>query len=141
MIDEVGAFEPPRSPNDLYDGFGIEEHDEFWVDLGTCPTCDHIDRVDLRAWVLGQDWATPDPTEITFDALAEVVTAFGLDDKRFDGTNYLTDAHRLTVFAVLLTCPTVGCQRTVLRLVSYGEFQPARYISFNLGAVVVSTTG
>jgi hypothetical protein len=141
MIDAVGTLEPPPSPEELYDGFGIEEHVEFWVNVGECPTCGRVDRVDLRAWVLGPDWATPDPTHITPDALADVVTAFGLDDKRFDGTTYLTDAHRLTVFAVLLTCPAERCRRTVLHLVSYGEFQPARYMSFNLGAIGVTIAG
>ncbi len=125
---------------DLYDGFGIEEHDDFWVEIGQCPTCHRVDRVDLRAWVLGSDWATPDAAQITPEALAELVAVLGLDDKRFDGTTYLTDAHGLTVFAALLRCPTSGCLRSVLHLVSYGEFQPARYIAFDLGALHVAGT-
>ncbi len=140
MINRVGRFEPPTSPETLYDGFGIEEHDEFWVEIGQCPTCRHVELIDLRAWVLGPDWATPGPTQITPDALAEVVAVLGLDDKRFDGTTYLTDAQRLTVFARVLTCPTDGCLRSALHLVSYGEFQPARYLSFNLGNIGVTTT-
>ena len=136
VIDETGRFGVPAERDVVvYDGFGIESDPDEPVVVGACVGCGAARAVRLRTLVLGPAWSDPGPAEITPAALAAVVAEFGLGTTRFDGTTHLADRRRLSVFAVRHRCET--CSVLMLQLVSYGEFQPARWMAFAVGSVEI----
>lgn len=135
-IGMLGRFGPAGERDVvLYDGLGIETGADRPVGAGTCVGCGAPCTVDLRPLVLGPAWSDPPPEEITAGALAAVVEEFRLDPTRFDGSTYLTDRNRLSVFATVHRC--AACSVQMLQLVSYGEYQPARWMAFMVGAAEI----